>query len=162
MIPSVGAPAVHIIVLGVLPVHIHIISEKIPIYIIFLFFLLLLNIIKKSRENAHCPHWFTEKFNVLVEETPYLRIFLQFQCLLIYIFTFIWDNDPRIYRARLFTRLYAEPHFRQNKEKAEGKTVCISFTWETWSHDRGTIAPPSPGRHGTILIFLQFLHSRVT
>lgn len=35
-------------------------------------------------------------------------------------------------------------------------------TWVTWSQDRGTIAPPSPGRHGTSFTFLQFLHNNVT
>lgn len=30
------------------------------------------------------------------------------------------------------------------------------------SHDRGTIAPPRPGRHGTSLVFLQFLHTKNT
>lgn len=35
-------------------------------------------------------------------------------------------------------------------------------TWGMWSHDRGTIAPPSPGRQGTDFTFLQFLHNKVT
>jgi hypothetical protein len=38
----------------------------------------------------------------------------------------------------------------------------MNLTWGTWSHERGTTAPPSPGRHGTCFPFLQFLHIKVT
>ena len=39
---------------------------------------------------------------------------------------------------------------------------CLRNTWGAWSQERGTIAPPSPGRHGTSFTFLQFLHKSVT
>lgn len=122
MTPPVRARAVHIIVLRFyLPVHIHTGSENISIYLIFPNWLFIVTYDKKKSRGTLIGQLMIENFNVLGVETSYLRIFLQFQCLLINIFTFIWDNDPRIYRARLLSGLYAEPKFRQNKEKTERK-----------------------------------------
>lgn len=99
-----------------------------------------------------------ENFNVLGVETSYLRIFLQFQCLLINIFTFIWDNDPRIYRARLLSRLHAEPKFRQNKEKTERKIDSLYKLYLrgmiTWSGNNRTTKPWTTWHHLDILTVL--------
>lgn len=40
--------------------------------------------------------------------------------------------------------------------------VSYDKTWGAWSQERGIIAPPSPGRQGTIFRFLQFLHIKDT
>lgn len=50
----------------------------------------------------------------------------------------------------------------QNKQRPGIATKDLRQAWGICSQERGTIAPPRPGRQGTSFVLWQFLHTRLT